>query len=522
MLLYIIPFVLVLVVAIVLKKRGSGQQDTDSNRSKRKADPKKKVKARSNSAATEEAKDAQGTIVAEAKPKELDPALRSQIESLIRERNFNNAEALINQALNADHEQHDLYLLLLQIHIDQNDQFSIKQLLSHLRALNLFDVINQVEQKLAEKKEPAKIDSVQYTPVQLPDDEPTQQANKVPTSEGAQTATNKKSSPDFDLLKADLNKTEATPQATNSLYFDQLQEELHSPKEEVEIAPAPKAEEHKPLDFNFDTFSPTEEEAKPTEHVHLSVEPRAIETRGPEHFTKSLDFGKKEDAIPEVAKKEHHDAIAHTHSEVIKKTEAEALKIQKVETEEAPSALEFKFDLEESVPAQEKQPEPVIEPAPTAELAFNFEKVDAEVKSESEPANEEVTDLSFNFDRLDLDTQPKVEIPPVVETLAPTLAFETETPATANFDLLEPVEEPTSVEIIEPIVNAQPLATDYIIQKFPELAELNDTQLNLSLAEQYIRLGAFSSARALLEDTQLQYNPDELDRAKYLLNQIAS
>ena len=93
-----------------------------------------------------------------------------------------------------------------------------------------------------------------------------------------------------------------------------------------------------------------------------------------------------------------------------------------------------------------------------------------------------------------------------------------------SFDLIEE----TQTEIVpEPVVEeaiaeAPKSSVDYVVQQFPELVELNDTELNLSLAEQYIRLGAFSSARALLEDPQIQYNSDELDRAKYLLNQMAS
>jgi hypothetical protein len=151
MLLYIIPFVLLLVVAIVLKKRGSGQQDTDSSRSKRKFESKKKAKARYGTATTD-ITDTQDILSVEKTPKELDPDLRRQIENLIRDKNFSTAEAVINQALNADNAQHDLYLLLLQIHIEQNDQFSINQLLSHLRSLNLHDVVREAEKRIAEKK----------------------------------------------------------------------------------------------------------------------------------------------------------------------------------------------------------------------------------------------------------------------------------------------------------------------------------------------------------------------------------
>ena len=54
----------------------------------------------------------------------LSAETRKKIEGLIQERNFFAAEAQINQALNRDNSQHELYLLLLDIHILQKDDFA--------------------------------------------------------------------------------------------------------------------------------------------------------------------------------------------------------------------------------------------------------------------------------------------------------------------------------------------------------------------------------------------------------------
>ncbi|MHA3049277.1 hypothetical protein [Acinetobacter sp. ANC 4639] len=515
MLLYIIPFVLLLVVAIVLKKRGSGQQDTDSSRSKRKVESKKKAKARSGTVATE-VTDTQNTISDEAKPKELDPDLRRQIENLIREKNFNTAEAIINQALNADHEQHSLYLLLLQIHIEQNDQFSIKQLMAHLRALNLYDIIDEAESRLTEKKEPVKPDTIQHTPIQLPDEVP---ATAAP--EPVKPAASQVKAVDFDLLKNDLNdEAHSKPDSAHSdLSFEKLEEELQSaPAIAQETAPASKVEEHKPLEFNLEGFSKTEiDEPEPaaTKHVHLSVEPRAIESKGPEYFTKKVDFGKKEDVIPEVAKTEHHDAVFQHQHETTHKTQIEPVHVEEVQ--EAP-ALEFKFDLAKPAVPQEKQPEPEAEPIQQADIAFNFEKVSTEVQAEPQPVVE-TQELVFNFDKP--DAQPQIEPEPII-ALAPTVEIAAEPLSITSFDSLPNAIESAVAPVEEPVPETAKVPVDYVVQQFPELAALSETNLNLSLAEQYIRLGAFSSARALLEDPQVQYHADELDRAKYLLNQIAS
>ena len=516
MLLYIIPFVLLLVVAIVLKKRGSGQQDTDSSRSKRKFESKKKAKARYGTATTD-ITDTQDILSVEKTPKELDPDLRRQIENLIRDKNFSTAEAVINQALNADNAQHDLYLLLLQIHIEQNDQFSINQLLSHLRSLNLHDVVREAEKRIAEKKEQARTDSIQFTPIQLPDEAPV-----TTVVEPEKAVTPQVKAVDFDLLKNDLSdETHSKSEPTHSdLSFEKLEEELHCASTTVqETAPVSKVEEHKHLEFNIESSNKTEiDEPRPnvvTKHVHLSIEPRTIESKGPEHFAEKLDFGKNEDVIPGVAKTEHHDAVFQHHHETPHKTQIEPVHVEE-EVQEAP-ALEFKFDLTKPAIPQEKQSEPEVEPIQQTNITFNFEAINTEVHAEPQPVVE-TQELVFSFDKP--DTQPEIE-PETVIAPAPTVEVAAEPLSITSFDSLPNAIESAVAPVEEPVTETKAPA-DYVVQQFPELAALSDTKLNLSLAEQYIRLGAFSSARALLEDSQVQYHADELDRAKYLLNQIAS
>ena len=288
MLLYIIPFVLLLVIAIVLKKRSAGQQE-----SKRKVEPKKKATKRPSTTSTD-VTETQEALTVKSQQKELDPAFRRQIEKLIQEKNFNTAEALINQALNADNSQHDLYLLLLQIHIDQNDQFSTSQLLSHLRSLNLYDVVREAEQHLTERKEQAKPDSIQFTPVQLPDEKAPEVVKVVEPEKPIPQA----KAVDFDQLKSglDLEKPLAEEQPS-ALSFDQLQAELQT----APAAPVEKTEEHKPLEFNLEGFSKPEVNSEATpiaKPIHLSIEPHTTETKGPETFTTKIDFGQKTDQIP--------------------------------------------------------------------------------------------------------------------------------------------------------------------------------------------------------------------------------
>lgn len=56
----------------------------------------------------------------------------------------------------------------------------------------------------------------------------------------------------------------------------------------------------------------------------------------------------------------------------------------------------------------------------------------------------------------------------------------------------------------------------------PELIEVNEINLNLELAQQYIQLGAFESARELLAEQEAGYTPEQRQQADHLRNQIAS
>ena len=61
-----------------------------------------------------------------------------------------------------------------------------------------------------------------------------------------------------------------------------------------------------------------------------------------------------------------------------------------------------------------------------------------------------------------------------------------------------------------------------MVKSFPDLAQVDEIQLNLDLAAQYIELGAFDAAKALLSEQDADYSTEQRQRADQLLNQIAS
>ncbi|AVH50245.1 fimbrial protein FimV [Acinetobacter sp. SWBY1] len=433
MLIYVIPFILLLVIAIFLKKREASKEAEPSN--KKTAAPAKT----SGKKTTTTKKVAQKSVVVEEvvpTPQHSTPVpvkIQTNIENLIKERNFFAAEAQINQALKHDNSLHGLYLLLLDIHLQQKDEFAIDQLLNHLRSLELDDILSQAE---AKKASHAHEDIAEKSANEAPTAAPSSLDFTAPVSTPNQTAS-------FDQLQHELtsNKT-AEPEAalkfdTSSLNF--------SPAAEPEVKAEPTA-----LDFNFSLDSaPTEVK---TEAPAITAEPSA----SPAEKVKPLDF--TFDLTPSPAE-----------TTVAPETAAPESTISEAAAVEAPS-LDFNFSTPESAPAVEAKAEPA-----TPDFNFTFD---------STPAAE--TNL-----------QPTTE-PEIIA--APSIAHE---PAATVVS--------TDVDLNDPLVKS-----------FPDLYQVDEIQLNLDLASQYVELGAYDAAKALLGEQDANYSAEQRQRADQLLNQIAS
>lgn len=176
-----------------------------------------------------------------------------------------------------------------------------------------------------------------------------------------------------------------------------------------------------------------------------------------------------------------------------------------VETKEQ-QPLEFSFNLEPSTTSPAVEETKTIESKP--ELNFDLSSLEVgsnqtETKSEDIPA----PSLDFNFE----PSENKLETPPAAEKTEFT------------FDVTETViqTEPATA-FIEPAPQTLATANDPLAQSFPDLQQLDEAQLNLELAEQYIELGAYESARELLKNSQALLNAEQQQRSEKLLNKIAS
>jgi hypothetical protein len=276
MLIYVIPFVLLLVVAIVLKKReASKEADTAP---KKTTTARNKAKTPANKRKTpQKTQVVEDPVIEKKQETPLSDELRSQIQGQIRDRNFFAAEAQINQALNKDNSQHELYLLLLDIHLEQKDEFAVSQLFNHLRSLELEETLALAEQKKAEheKEHLSSADTIEFQPQTTSYVE----SNPVQSAQDFDALIDDKVAPsNFDLLQAETSNTtaaeepplefksfsispaaiepavEPTPEInTSTLQFDDLVEVKPQAEEPVQVQKesALPVTELKDLEFSF-------------------------------------------------------------------------------------------------------------------------------------------------------------------------------------------------------------------------------------------------------------------------------
>ena len=402
MLIYVIPLVILIIVLIVFKKRQDAQE---SDKAKTKTVKAKKPGSASK-AAPQRTKVVEPVGVTKKSATPLSAETRKKIEGLIQERNFFAAEAQINQALNRDNSQHELYLLLLDIHILQKDEFAISQLLNHIRSLHLDEILAQAEakQREFEKSSSAAQDTIDF---------PSAQLKTSSAQEAASTS---------DAF-ADL----VAPAPSNELAFEQLQQDFQSSK------PAPSAEpvaDIQPLEFNF--------EPKTTS----VVTPKAEEVPVP--AAPSIDF-----EFQSTSTDIQTTAVTETAPVLDFKLDLE----QPAPVETAPTVseeikpLDFSFSLDTPVPAAEKTAVPATE--------FDLSSLTAAAPV-AEPASQtNLSGMDFKLDHL--ETTPEAPAATVMSFDLPA------TPAQAAVDQHDPLVQsfPELLDVNEASLNLD-LAQQYI------------------------------------------------------------
>lgn len=419
--LYVIPFIILLVVAVILKKRENSQKQeaTSPKNINRKSGKKANAKSSKSSREKTKAKVIEENTPAIPQSNPVPEALQHNIQQLIQEKQFSAAEAQVNQALKKDNTQHELYLLLLEIHIAQKDEFAIQQLISHIRSLGLNEIAAQAETRQKEYESSRQPDAIDF-----------------PQAQTYEEPKNTDTTAQFDEL------TTSSSEAS----FDDLQKDYTPVKQEPAI-------EIEPLEFNFsfEQNSATENTNQPAQQPELSS---TQETN-------------------ELADLEFSFDLAPLH-ETEEKSQAVEVK---ADQENSINALDFNLDLNPSSSETKS-----VEQAPSLDEIKLIEQTPLEATS--------IAPLEFSLDE---------------PALVPAPELETQN----HIDVVNEAATQTQIE-------------DPLLEAFPELKQINENELDLKLAEQYIKFGANQAARNLLEGDEQKFNTEQQQHAKNLLNRIAS
>lgn len=200
------------------------------------------------------------------------------------------------------------------------------------------------------------------------------------------------------------------------------------------------------------------------------------------------------------------------------------------EPKSAVEPLDFDFSFEQKETA--KTDTTAVDVQDQQALAFT-PSIDSTPCIEETKQPEEKPALDFSFGNLELaPTQPidEVEEAQSKTDLSPNLAPEQvafkDSPVELEKAELDFGTTETNVDLAAnspaQVVPEAVTLTDPLAQSFPDLQQLDEAQLNLDLAEQYIELGAYESAQVLLQSSQSQFNAEQQQRSQKLLNQIAS
>ncbi|HCA4900736.1 TPA: hypothetical protein MW110_003779 [Acinetobacter baumannii] len=419
--LYVIPFIILLVVAVILKKRENSQKQeaTSPKNINRKSGKKTSAKSSKSSREKTKTKVIEENTPAIPQSNPVPEALRRNIQQLIQEKQFSAAEAQVNQALKKDNTQHELYLLLLEIHIAQKDEFAIQQLISHIRSLGLNEIAAQAETRQEEYESSRQPDAIDF-----------------PQAQTYEEPKNTDTTAQFDEL------TTSSSEAS----FDDLQKDYTPVKQEPAV-------EIEPLEFNFsfEQTSVTENTNRPAQQPELSS---TQETN-------------------ELADLEFSFDLAPLH-ETEEKSQAVEVK---ADQENNINALDFNLDLNPSSPETKS-----VEHAPSLDEIKLVEQAPLEAAS--------IAPLEFSLDE---------------PALVPAPELETQN----HIDVVNEAATQTQIE-------------DPLLEAFPELKQINENELDLKLAEQYIKFGANQAARNLLQSDEQKFNTEQQQHAKNLLNRIAS
>ncbi|MBF7695542.1 hypothetical protein [Acinetobacter rathckeae] len=528
MLIYIIPCIILLIVALFLKKREQANKDDDHTEKKTKKVKEKASKAKKENVVAEKtAVPDQDEPQISKKQQESHSVTFAKIQDLIHANNFSLAEAKINQELNNNPEQHKLYLLLAQVYRKQDDEIATKQLIGHLKQLKLFDIIENIEREFAadqlQKKQDAEkkatlaastaaVAATELTHETL-ENTVTSEPKDTPEQHTAQVSHETESDTQNHRLLVENTPTTEEP----ALSYKQVQKSQ-------ETATTPNAQADKANDLGLLDFYGVEPDHEKTSTIHHNADHQTHTETPDQALTIEQDVSK--DQIDEVQKDQFELKdldFTFDHSS----------EINHVPTQNPASDLEFNFSEE-----QQTNNDTSTNHAGSKHLDFVLEPEDqiSDTKNDSLLNTEETSDQSLHYSTqttslatpqsIELDTDPVSDGTSSI-TLEKPEEYATNTPLEFTFTAQEPEAGNLTTQQQHHIVaETSPTVTatkaDVLLDQFDELIQLDEAQLNLDLAAEYITIGEYERAKQLLSVPDVEFSVSQKLKVDQLLNKMAS
>ncbi|MBF7688458.1 hypothetical protein [Acinetobacter rathckeae] len=528
MLIYIIPCIILLVVALFLKKREQANKDDAHTEKKTKKVKEKASKTKKETVAAEKtAVPDQDAPQISKKQQESHSVTFAQIQDLIHANNFSLAEAKINQELNNNPEQHQLYLLLAQVYRKQDDEIATKQLIGHLKQLKLFDIIENIEHEFAadqlqkkqdaEKKVALAASTATVAATELThetvENTITSAPKETPEQHTAQVSHETKS--DTQHHKSLVENTPSTE--VPALSYEQVQKPQ-------DTATKPSNQTDKADDLGLLDFYGTEPDHEKANSTHHNADHQTQTDTPDQALVLEPDVSK--DQIDEVQQdqfelKDLDFTFDHSNE------------INHAPTQNPASDLEFNFS--------EKQPtnnDAATDLTSARHLDFVLEPEDqiSDTKNDSLLNTEETSDQSLHYSTqttslatpqsIELDTDPVSDGTSSI-TLEKPEEYATNTPLEFTFTAQEPEAGNLTTQQQHHIVaETSPTVTatkaDVLLDQFDELIQLDEAQLNLDLAAEYITIGEYERAKQLLSVPDVEFSVSQKLKVDQLLNKMAS
>ncbi|SDB98511.1 hypothetical protein [Acinetobacter boissieri] len=531
MLIYIIPCIILLAVALFLKKREQANKDDSADNKSRKVKekPSKVKKETVKTAEVTEKTPVDDVTQITKKQQENFSATFAKIQALIDAKNFSVAEAQINQELNKNPEQHQLYLLLAQVYREQDDEIATKQLIGHLKQLKLFDIVENIENEYAaaqrQKKEEAEkrialaAATATVATTALNNDEPTTaKENKASEAEHTTQTTKETTQDTQQHVESTINLEEKEPTTHHQVNETISQDDVKNQQNET----------NSEKDFSALEFYTTDEE-------HEKSSPTTNEVEHQNHSQPSVS-----DQTPE---KTHEIKTSQTDS------------VQNHETDLA----DFEFSANLSNEEVDYTPKPTQAKTQDLDLDFNFNEEHTETKPVVQDSQDgthldfvlepetqtnkptqhtdETTDTesnrSFNYstqsrsvgtlESIQLDTMPVFDDSAASHHAQEKPVEKPDTDIPLDFTFEPEVHEtvPSITPVPDQIIE-ESASTDVLLNQFDELKHLDEAKLNIDLATEYVTIGEYERAQQLLSASHIEFSETQKVKVEQLLNKMAS